>query len=162
MSGKRLVRRPETIELSRRVREIFARRFTDMCRADNINREGLAAAFDISVGRYHSMQTSQIFPDEATLVLIANYFNVSFDYLYGNVSWKNNEEWFRDLMDRGERKRLQVAGSRLEVGEGKKPEKLREVRDEILEEVQDRMSDLSVMIGSVKSVCDGKREGAER
>lgn len=50
----------------------------------------VAAETNIGYKRYNSYETGAREPDAETLILLANYFNVTVDYLMGRSEEKNN------------------------------------------------------------------------
>lgn len=58
----------------------------------NLDRDALASALNITYSALSKYETNQRFPSQELLISMADYFNVSVDYLLGRTDIRNFEE----------------------------------------------------------------------
>ncbi len=73
----------EIKKLNDKTLETFAERLTELRREKNLSQNDLAADIGFSQSAIARWERHQRLPDMQTLALLANYFDVSADYLLG-------------------------------------------------------------------------------
>lgn len=66
----------------------FGDRLANLRKLNNLTRKELAEIFSISYSALSNYENNERFPDQEMLINIANYFNVSVDYLLGRTNIK--------------------------------------------------------------------------
>lgn len=67
-------------------------RLLELRKEFNLDRETLANALNISYSSLSKYETNKRFPSQDLLILMADYFGVSVDYLLGRTNIRNYEE----------------------------------------------------------------------
>lgn len=67
-------------------------RLLELRKEFNLDRETLANALNISYSSLSKYETNKRFPSQDLLILMADYFGVSIDYLLGRTNIRNYEE----------------------------------------------------------------------
>ena len=67
--------------------KIFAERLLELRKEKNLSQAGLAKALDVSYAVVCYWETDRSEPTAPNLVKIANYFDVSVDYLLGRIEY---------------------------------------------------------------------------
>ncbi len=70
---------------------MFAQRLKELRKERNMTQIEFAKEFNISSGTIAMWETGKRTPDNEMMIKIANYFNVSLDYLMGNSNTANTE-----------------------------------------------------------------------
>ena len=71
--------------------KIFSKRLSDLIEEKNINKNTLAKKLEISYQQLNHYLNNQSYPSAKRLILLANYLNISLDYLLGLSNSKTNE-----------------------------------------------------------------------
>lgn len=75
--------------------ELFGKRFKQLRKAKKMNQQEIANIFNISQRTISGWEIGRVEPSIKKLFEIAKYFDVSLDYLYGKVDYKNDSEAFK-------------------------------------------------------------------
>jgi transcriptional regulator with XRE-family HTH domain len=76
---------------------MFAERLKSLRKEQNLTQEKIAEKLNISRGSYAQWETERTQPSSKSLETLANFFNVSTDYLLGNTDNKNSTKFEDDL-----------------------------------------------------------------
>ena len=75
---------------------VFDKRLKNLRSEAKINQTDLARALGVTQGTIGNWETGKRIPDAETLKEVANYFNVSVDYLIGNDTKEESQAYFDD------------------------------------------------------------------
>ena len=76
---------------------MFAERLKSLRKEQNLTQQKIAEKLNISRGSYAQWETERTQPSSKSLETLANFFNVSTDYLLGNTDNKNSTKFEDDL-----------------------------------------------------------------
>ena len=76
---------------------MFAERLKSLRKEQNLTQEKIAEKLNISRGSYAQWETERTQPSSKSLETLANFFNVSTDYLLGNSNIKDQKQFDEDL-----------------------------------------------------------------
>ena len=76
---------------------MFAERLKSLRKEQNLTQQKIAEKLNISRGSYAQWEAQRTQPSSKSLETLANFFNVSTDYLLGNTDNKNSTKFEDDL-----------------------------------------------------------------
>lgn len=76
---------------------MFAERLKSLRKEQNLTQQKIAEKLNISRGSYAQWEAQRTQPSSKSLETLANFFDVSTDYLLGNTDIKNQNQFDEDL-----------------------------------------------------------------
>ena len=101
---------------------MFAKRFTSLRENKNLFQKDIAEIFSVEQATVSNWENGKRIPDSEMLVKIANYFDVSVDYLLGNETKPNEKE--QELLEIEALKSLLIKNGYMKPGEDLSGEEL--------------------------------------
>lgn len=101
---------------------MFAKRFTSLRENKNLLQKDIAEFFKVEQATVSNWENGKRIPDSDMLIKIANYFNVSVDYLLGNEPKPNKKE--QELLEIEALKNLLIKNGYMKPGEDLSNEEL--------------------------------------
>ena len=77
---------------------MFAERLKSLRKEQNLTQQKIAEKLNISRGSYAQWEAQRTQPSSKSLETLANFFDVSTDYLLGNTDIKNQNQFDEDFL----------------------------------------------------------------